>query len=500
MKTLLVAVALLWSGIVAADPYLDAVVSTTIGTGGGGHANDPQVVFGPPRGAGARQGSLDVISLGLNGQIVVAFTDNVVVDGPGADFTVFENAFLKTGLTTLEPFAEPATVSVSADGTTWTTFPCALDAPPYHPGCAGIYPVFANADDPAAPSPLVSSTAPIASLVGVPIDQFAPPAGSGGDTYDLADVGIAAIRFVRIDGGPGIMGLQQLAGFDLDAIAGLHSVETAGQPDGDGDGIADVADACPLAADSTQVDGDGDGVGDACDTCPGIVSPDRRDRDADGVGDACDNCVATPNADQADADANGVGDACEDGPNGPPDTDGDGVPDAQDRCPLVADPAQDDGDADGVGDACDVCRAVTDPMQADTDGDGAGDACDPCPADAACGPVVASAFHGRGGKRTTDDLLTYVTPIGAAVAVPSSDTQVVLTVVVSPDVRAGSVTVHAGKRDLTAELPPLIPGSTRTLRIPLQRRRTIVMLRAEGPGAGRRRTSVDVDRFTVKRR
>ncbi len=157
MKTLLVAVALLWSGIVAADPYLDAVVSTTIGTGGGGNANDPQVVFGPPRGAGARQGSLDVISLGLNGQIVVAFTDNVVVDGPGADFTVFENAFLKTGLTTLEPFAEPATVSVSADGTTWTTFPCALDAPPYHPGCAGIYPVFANADDPAAPSPLVSS-------------------------------------------------------------------------------------------------------------------------------------------------------------------------------------------------------------------------------------------------------------------------------------------------------------------------------------------------------
>jgi hypothetical protein len=500
MKTLLFAAALLWTGIAAADPYLDAVVSTTIGNGGGGHASDPEVVFGPPRGAGAFQGSLDVISIGLNGRIVVAFTDNVVVDGPGPDFTVFENAFLKTGLTTLEPYAEPGTVSVSADGVTWATFPCAVDVGPYYPGCAGVYPVFANADDSASPSPLVPSTAPIASLVGVPIDDFSAPAGSGGDVFDLADVGVAAIRFVRIDGGPGIFGLKQLAGFDLDAIAGLHSVDTAGLPDGDGDGIADVADDCPLVADPTQADADRDGVGDACDTCPGVVSDDRRDRDADGVGDACDDCVATPNPDQIDADGDGVGDASEEGPNGPPDTDADGVPDASDDCPLVPDPAQADADADGIGDACDVCGTSADPHQLDTDGDGAGDACDPCPADAACGPVVAAAFRGKGGKRTSDDLLTYVTPSGAAVAVPSTDTLLAITVIVSPDVRAGSVTVHAGKRDLTAELPPLIPGSTRTLRIPLQRRRTTVVLRAEGPGTGRRRTSVDVDRFTVKRR
>ncbi|HEV7731332.1 MAG TPA: thrombospondin type 3 repeat-containing protein [Candidatus Binatia bacterium] len=500
MRRLLVACLVLWSALAAADPYLDAVVSLTIGAGGGGHANDPQVVYGPPRGAGPFQGSLDVISLGLNGQIVVAFTDNVVVNGPGPDFTVFENAFLKTGLTTLDPFAEPGTVSVSADGVTWTAFSCALDQPPHHPGCAGIYPVFADVDDPSAPSPLVPSTAPIASLVNVPIDDFVAPAGSGGDSFDLAAVGLAAIRFVRIDGGPNIFGLQGLAGFDLDAIAGLHSVDTTDLPDGDGDGIADVADACPLLADATQTDGDGDGVGDACDACPGLSSPDRRDRDGDGVGDVCDDCPATPNPSQADTDQDGEGDACEAGPNGPPDTDADGVPDALDGCPLRPDPAQADADADAVGDACDVCAQTADPLQRDTDGDGAGDACDPCPGDATCGPLVTAAFRGRGGKRTADDLLTYVTPLGAVTTVPATDTHALLTVVVSPDVRAGSVTVRIGTRDVTAELPPLIPGSTRQLRIPLQRRRTVVTLRAEGPGTRRARRSVDLDRFTVKRR
>jgi hypothetical protein len=484
-----------------ADPYLDAVLDWTIGQGGGGGVADlPDVLLGPPRGSGAFAGSLHTLSLGLNGSVTVAFVDNVVVNGPGPDFTVFENAFLTFGATTLDPFAEPGVVSVSADGVTWATFGCAMDQPPYYPGCAGIYPVFADADDPSAPSPLVPSTAPIASLVGVDVDVFQPPAGSGGDTFDLDDVGLAAIRFVRIDAGPYIFGLQGLAGFDLDAIAGLNSRETAGSADGDGDGIPDVADGCPLDFDPAQLDADRDGVGDACDRCPGLASPDRRDRDADGVGDACDNCPATPNADQADADGDGVGDACEDGPDGPPDGDGDGVPDAADVCPLVADPAQADADGDGVGDVCDVCPAVSDPAQADTDGDGAGDACDPCPADAACGPLVTAAFRGRGGKRTTDDLLTYVSPTSAKLQLPSGTTHAELTVVIAPDVRAGSVTVRVGKRDLTAELAPLIPGSTRRLRIPLARRRTVVSLRAEGPGTGRRKRSVDLDRFTVKLR
>src|SRR5262249_21243361 len=145
------------------------------------------------------QGATDVLSLGLDGDVTVAFTDNVVVDRPGPDFTVFENAFLQRGTVTGEPFAEPGEVAVSADGVTWLVFPCAT-AGPYCAGRAGGHPVFANADDPGAPSPLVPSTAPIASLVGVPVDSFTPPPGSGGDSFDLASVGVHAIRFVRIRG------------------------------------------------------------------------------------------------------------------------------------------------------------------------------------------------------------------------------------------------------------------------------------------------------------
>src|SRR5262249_57165201 len=124
---------------------------------------------------------------GLGGSVVLEFGE-AIVDGPGPDFTVFENAFLTRGAVTGIPYAEPATVSVSADGEHFVAFPCALDEDPYYPGCAGVYPVFANADDPAAPSPLEPSTTPIADLVGVPIDTFVPPAGSGGASFGLATV------------------------------------------------------------------------------------------------------------------------------------------------------------------------------------------------------------------------------------------------------------------------------------------------------------------------
>jgi len=482
-----------------ADPFIDAVVAWQVGRGGGAREADlPGIVLGPPRGGGAFRGSLHTFSLGLGGYIVVEFRDNLVVDGPGVDFVVFENAFLPIGLATLPPFAEPGTVSVSADGVDWATFPCAHEQPPFFPGCAGVYPVFANADEPAAPSPLVPSTAPIASLVGVPVDSFVPPAGSGGDAFDLAEVGLVAIRFVRIDAGQSMFGLQGLAGFDLDAVAAIHSLETSGLSDSDGDGIVDAADGCPLVADPAQRDGDGDGVGDACDTCPQVASADRRDRDGDGVGDACDNCPATPNPDQADSDGDGLGDACAGGQA--PDSDHDGVPDADDVCPVLADPLQRDEDGDGVGDACDTCPATPNPDQADNDGDGVGDACDPCPSDGACTPFVVGPFRGRGGSRAADELLTYLAPGEATVTLPADHSEISLTVAIASEVRTGSVTVRAGRRDLTAQLPPLIPGSTRVLRIPITRRRTVVTLRAEGPDTPRGRRRVDIDRFRVTRR
>jgi len=248
-----------------ATPFADRVVTMTVGPGRGGGSLEN--VLGPPRGGGAFEGSRDTFSLGLGGSIVLEFTD-AIVDGPGPDFTVFENAFLTRGIATGPPFAEPATVSVSADGEHFVAFPCALDQSPYYPGCAGIYPVFANADDPAAPSPLEPSTTPIADLVGIPIDSFTPPAGSGGDSFDLAAVGLAMARFVRIEGSSLRPGLEGLAGFDLDAVAVLHSAAGAGEPDSDGDGVPDVRDNCPAVANADQRDTDGDGIGDACDPCP----------------------------------------------------------------------------------------------------------------------------------------------------------------------------------------------------------------------------------------
>src|SRR5262249_45009216 len=167
------------------------------------------------------QRTIDSLSLGLGGWIILAFTSGSIEDGPGVDFTVFENPFLTVGLVTGPPFAEPGTVSVSDDGVAWKTFPCSLDDPPYHPGCAGVYPVFANADEPGTPGPLVPCTIPIQQLVGVPVDAFQVPNCSGGDSFDLATVGLSSARFVRIDASQLQPGAGGTAGFDLDAVAGV---------------------------------------------------------------------------------------------------------------------------------------------------------------------------------------------------------------------------------------------------------------------------------------
>ena len=49
--------------------------------------------------------------------------------------------------------------------------------------------------------------------------------------------------------------------------------------------MPDDCDACPFG------DGDGDGVCDDVDNCPVVPSPDQTDTDGDGIGDVCDSCV-----------------------------------------------------------------------------------------------------------------------------------------------------------------------------------------------------------------
>ena len=116
------------------------------------------------------------MSLGDGGSVTLGFGASAIVDGPGPDFIVFENAFQVSG----DPgsvFAELATVEVSDDGQTWFTFPCTASAPPYG-SCAGWHPVYANPDENAID----------------PLD----PAVAGGDAFDLADAGLGIARFVRI--------------------------------------------------------------------------------------------------------------------------------------------------------------------------------------------------------------------------------------------------------------------------------------------------------------
>ena len=290
---------------------------------------------------------------------------------------------------------------------------------------------------------------------------------------------------MRIDGGPIEARLGGLSGFDLDAIAGVHSIDTAGLADTDGDGIPDVADDCPTVADPGQRDGDHDGVGDACQGGP------LPDTDGDGIPDASDNCPTVPNPDQADRDGDGVGDACDDCPDTPDpaqlDTNHDGIGDA-------CEPPAPDRDGDGVPDAIDNCPTISNPDQADADGDGAGDACDPCPHDPTCLPLEPPGFGCRGNDGPADMLLTCVVPREETTALPPGARTATLVLVIAPEVEPGSVRIRAGRRDLTASAGPLVPGSTKTLTIPLARHRTVVRMKAKGPRIGRRRL-VDVDRL-----
>jgi hypothetical protein len=182
----------------AGDPFADDLVEFSPGEATVfGHDELPEIVLGPPG------GTVDVASLGCEGTIVLEFEAPGIVDGPGPDLIVFENAFS-------EDFPEPGEVSVSEDGLTWSVFPCepiSLD------GCAGVHPTLA-----------------------LPNNEIDPtdPELAGGDAFDLGELGLARVNFVRVRdrsrehwqalGGltycdPGNNGA---GGFDLDAIVAVH--------------------------------------------------------------------------------------------------------------------------------------------------------------------------------------------------------------------------------------------------------------------------------------
>lgn len=183
----------------AALPYARSVESFSPGASAGYNEDKlPGIVLGPPLGKGTSAGSLDVVSLGVGGEIVVGFGELAIVDGAGADFVVFENAFWPGDDEELV-YAELAEISVSDDGETWLSFECDTtgDGAGHFPGCAGF-------------SPTLSYDA----VELVPIE----PEQSGGDAFDLADVGLSSARFVKIRDLATLEPAGSSGGFDLDAI------------------------------------------------------------------------------------------------------------------------------------------------------------------------------------------------------------------------------------------------------------------------------------------
>ena len=165
---------------------------------GYGQQSLPDVVLGPPRGRGEGSGSLHVLSLGRSGSIVLELAQDVV-DGPGPDLIVFENAF-RAGDGSL--WAEPGVVGVSADGESFVDFPCAAeDEAGEWPGCAGVHPTLATDANGLAPY---------------------DPWVAGGDAFDLATIGVARARYVRIVDAGAATYVAPAGGFDLDAVAIVH--------------------------------------------------------------------------------------------------------------------------------------------------------------------------------------------------------------------------------------------------------------------------------------
>lgn len=185
-------------------PYARQVASFAPGPFAGfGARYFPEIVLGPPEGSGPLEGSLDVLSLGTGGEIVLDFGERGIIDGDGPDFIVFENPFWPGNQPT-RVFADLGEVSVSDDGASWLTFACDIAGAGMgrYPGCAGWTPTLEY--DP---------------FEVLPLD----PQRTGGDVFDLATVGVANARYVRIRD-LASSGEGDNAGFDLDAVGVIHSL------------------------------------------------------------------------------------------------------------------------------------------------------------------------------------------------------------------------------------------------------------------------------------
>jgi hypothetical protein len=199
---------------VSRDRFATSIVS--FNQGGGGGLFDTNALLSAPTGGGFGSGSLDVLTLGIRGDVTLGF-DVDITNGPQADFTVDENVFL-VGSNSI--FAEYGFIEVSTNGVDFARFPN-LGLPSSTvfrsaPGLAGGNPCLAN-------------------VFFNSIDPF-DPVVSGGDSFDLAElsadstvtsgmVDLNLIRFVRLVN-------ASLTGADFDAVAVIQHTgnQVQGQP------------------------------------------------------------------------------------------------------------------------------------------------------------------------------------------------------------------------------------------------------------------------------
>ncbi|MCC6953338.1 MAG: putative Ig domain-containing protein [Deltaproteobacteria bacterium] len=229
------------------DPFVDAVANfQPLDKNCFGCNRVPAALLGPPSGGGESTGSTDVVSIGARvnsdssgsapygGTVTLEFTNNIIVDGPGADFTVFENAFRPLGTDTY--FVEPATVEVSVDGVRFYRFP--FDFVPHYDskgqlnltnpfsypfGLAGVRPVYSTQNIPAATNPALSGGDPfdLADLPGRPVRwaRFVRLTSTG-DNW-LTDLQGEAVRHSNSTPTWSASGVGN-SGFDLDAVAAVN--------------------------------------------------------------------------------------------------------------------------------------------------------------------------------------------------------------------------------------------------------------------------------------
>lgn len=209
-KSLLILIAFFCAYSAKSQVYIDTVLSLKPGTvqnAGQDSESFPMNIFGPPSALAKytvpASDPKDICSIGLDGEIIVGNKSHYIIDGPGPDFTIFENAFMRLADSMI--FAEPGIVSVSENGIDFIEFP--YDSISLE-GCAGVGPT--NGDK----------------------DPF-NPSESGGNSFDLASIGLSKAKYIKIKDITRVVTYDTkhkyysplfiVSGFDLDAIAIINS-------------------------------------------------------------------------------------------------------------------------------------------------------------------------------------------------------------------------------------------------------------------------------------